>query len=423
MAKPSLYIAVHQGQNQPAGNDRRDLARDVDADRVHQQEILVVLSQAHLVDDAPAHRERGNACRADHRVDFFALGQEQIQQLGKENAAGGVKNKRDQTQRQDQQCVRPDEFVGGHLARHGQAQHNRDKVRQYVLRGLRQGVQHAALAQQVAEHEKTDQRHAGGGYQPGQHSDHNREQNFGGFADIALLIWHPDQPLFFRCAQADDWRLHDGHKRHVAVRRDHDGTQVFAAQCVRHEDSRRTVCRTDDGDGGRVGQVKEQPRQHKCDKNAELRRRTEQHEPRLFQQRAKVDHRADADEKQQREQLVGHTGVKKRVDRANGFALCDGTGQRQVDEDGTEAHGQQQARLHLFGDGKVDQQATDDPHDHHLPGEVAEVCEQPGKGLEKLHTGPSRILGGREQKRDPCRRKSLRQKSQCFSMPRGQSPW
>ena len=40
-------------------------------------------------------------------------------------------------------------------------------------------------------------------------------------------------PLFFRCAQADDRRLHDGHKRHVAVRRDHDGTQVFAAQCVR----------------------------------------------------------------------------------------------------------------------------------------------------------------------------------------------
>ncbi len=96
------------------------------------------------------------------------------------------------------------------------------------------------------------------------------------------------------------------------------------------------------------GQVKEQPRQHQCEENAELRRRAEEHELRLFQQRAKIDHRADADEQQQREQLVGHTCVKKRVDRANGFALCDGTGQRQVDEDGTEAHRQQQARLHLF---------------------------------------------------------------------------
>ena len=287
---------------------------------------------------------------------------------------------------------------------------------------LRQGVQHAALPEQVAEHEEADQRHAGGGYQSGQHSDHNREQNFGDFADIALLVRHPDQSLFFRCAQADDRRLHDGHKRHVAVRRDHDGTQVFAAQCVRHEDSRRAVRRADDRDGGCVRQVEEQPGQHQRDKDAQLRRRTEQHEPRLFQQRAKVDHRADADKEQQREQLVGHTGVKKRVDRANGFALCDGTGQRQVDEDGTEAHGQQQAWLHLFGDGKVDQQAADDPHDHHLPGEVAEVCEQPGKGLEKLHTGPSRILGGREQKKRPLPQKKSAAKVSVFQYAPGPKP-
>ena len=376
-----------------------------------------------MVDDTAAHGERGNARRADHRVDLLALGQEQIQQLSKENAARCVKNKRHKAQCQNQQRVGLHKLVCGHLPGYGQAQHDRDKICQHVLCRLRQGVQHAALPEQVAEHEKTDQRYAGGGYQPGQHSDHNREQNFGGFADIALLIWHPDQPLFFRCAQADDRRLHDGDQRHIAVGRHHDSTQILAAQRVGNENCRRTVCRTDDGDGGRVGQVEEQPGQHQRDKDAQLRRRTEQHEPRLFQQRAKVDHRADADKEQQREQLVGHTGVKKRVDRANGFALCDGTGQRQVDEDGTEAHGQQQARLHLFGDGKVDQQAADDPHDHHLPGEVAEVCEQPGKGLEKLHTGPSRIVGGREQKRDPCRRKSLRQKSQCFSMPRGQSPW
>ena len=284
---------------------------------------------------------------------------------------------------------------------------------------LRQGVQHAALAQQVAEHEKTDQRHTGGGYQPGQHSDHNREQNFGDFADIALLVRHPDQPLFFRCAQADDRRLHDGDQRHIAVGRDHDGTQVFAAQRVGNENCRRTVCRADDRDGRRVGQVEEQPGQHQRDKDAQLRRRTEQHEPRLFQQRAEVDHCADADEKQQRKQLVGHAGVKKRVDRANGFALCDGTGQRQVDEDGTEAHGQQQARLHLFGDGKVDQQAADDPHDHHLPGEVAEVCEQPGKGLEKLHTGPSRILGGREQKKRPLPQKKSAAKVSVFQYAPG----
>ena len=141
----------------------------------------------------------------------------------------------------------------------------------------------------------------------------------------------------------------------------------------------------DDRDGRRVGQVKEQPRQHECDKNAELRRRTEQHEPRLFQQRAEVDHGADADEKQQREQLIRHTGVKKRADGADGSPLRDGPGQRQIDKDRAEAHRQQETRLHFFGDGQVNQQAADDPHDHHLPCEIAEVGEQPGEGLQKLH--------------------------------------
>ena len=50
-----------------------------------------------------------------------------------------------------------------------------------------------------------------------------------------------------------------------------------------------------------------------------------------------------------------------------------------------EAHRQQETRLHLFGDGQVNQQAADDPHDHHLPCEIAEVGEQPGEGLQKLH--------------------------------------
>ena len=99
------------------------------------------------------------------------------------------------------------------------------------------------------------------------------------------------------------------------------------------------------------------------------------HEPRLFQQRAEVDHGADADEKQQREQLIRHTGVKKRADGADGSPLRDGPGQRQIDKDRAEAHRQQETRLHLFGDGQV--------------------CGRQGT------------------KKDPCRRKSLRQKSQC----------
>ena len=58
----------HQGQDQAACNDGRDLSRNVDADGIHQQEILVVLFQAHLVDHTAAHGEGRDAGRADHGV-------------------------------------------------------------------------------------------------------------------------------------------------------------------------------------------------------------------------------------------------------------------------------------------------------------------------------------------------------------------
>ena len=418
MAQASLYITVHQGQDQAAGDDRCDLARDIDADRVHEQEILVILGQTHLVDNTAAHREGGDARCADHRVQLLALGQEQIQQLGKENAARRVKDKGHQTQRQNQQGVGADKLVGGHLPGHGQAQHDRDEVGQHILGRLGQGVQHAALAQQVAEHQKADQCHAGGGHKTGQHSDNDGEEDLGRFADAALLVGHPDPPLLLGGAKADDRRLHDGHQRHIAVGCHHDSAQILAAQRVGDKDGRGAVCRADDGDGGCIRQVEEQPGQHQRDKDAELRRCAEQHQPRLFQQRAEVDHGTDADEEQQRKQLVGHTRVKKRADRANGLALCDGAGHRQVDEDRAEAHRQQQARLHFFDDGKVDQQAADDPHDHHLPGEVAEVCEQPGKGLQDLHKLPPMGYGRQGKIKRPLPQKKLRQKSQNCSMPR-----
>ena len=49
------------------------------------------------------------------------------------------------------------------------------------------------------------------------------------------------------------------------------------------------------------------------EENAELRRRAEDHELRVVQQRLKIDHRADADEQQEREQLVRDPRVKEHV--------------------------------------------------------------------------------------------------------------
>ena len=71
-----LCSRAQQGEQQPACNDGSDLARDIDADGIHEQEILVILFQPHFVDHPPAHGERGNARRADHGVELFALRQE-----------------------------------------------------------------------------------------------------------------------------------------------------------------------------------------------------------------------------------------------------------------------------------------------------------------------------------------------------------
>ena len=119
-----------------------------------------------------------------------------------------------------------------------------------------------------------------------------------------------------------------------------------------HENGGGAVRRTDDSDGGSIPQIKEEPGQKQGEKDAELGRRAKEHQPRLFQQRAKIDHGTDADEEQQWEQLVGHARFKQCRDRADRIPLRDGTREGQVDQNGTKAHGQQQARLHLFGDGQ-----------------------------------------------------------------------
>ena len=65
--------------------------------------------------------------------------------------------------------------------------------------------------------------------------------------------------------------------------------------------------------------------QKQGEKDAELGRRAKEHQPRLFQQRAKIDHGTDADEEQQREQLVGHARFKQCRDGADRIPLRDGT--------------------------------------------------------------------------------------------------
>ena len=149
---------------------------------------------------------------------------------------------------------------------------------------------------------------------------------------------------------------------------------------------------------------KKKPARNSVKKNAELSRCSKKHQPRFFQQRPEVDHGTNADEEQQRKQLVGHSRFKQSRDGAFRIALCDCTGKRQVHQHCAKAHGQKQARFHLLCDCKVDEQRTDPPHHDHLPGQISKIGKETGECIPEIHVRslPPYDPVAAARKKDPC---------------------
>ena len=97
---------------------------------------------------------------------------------------------------------------------------------------------------------------------------------------------------------------------------------------------------------------------------------------------AEVDHRADADEQQQRQCFAGLDGcLEEPLDDALALAdaldhLVEDAGARQVDEDGAEAHRQQQRRLIVLLDGEVDEREAHEVHHALLPRHGSKAVKQ-----------------------------------------------
>ena len=106
MSISSIRLASNQRGNEieqdAAGQHRADLPGDVGADGVHQQVILIVLLQGHLLDDPGGHGEGGDARAPNHGVDLLPLGQEQVHDLGAQHPADGVHHKAQQAQAHDE---------------------------------------------------------------------------------------------------------------------------------------------------------------------------------------------------------------------------------------------------------------------------------------------------------------------------------
>ncbi|SAR70976.1 Uncharacterised protein [Klebsiella pneumoniae] len=284
---------------------------------MHQQEVLPVRFQTHLVRHPRRHRHRRHPRRADQRVDFVPA--EHVHQLRHQHPGGGPHAEGDHPQHQDPQRLRLQELVRHQLGPHRQPEEDGDDVDQRVLHRIAQPLHHAALAHQVAEAEHPQQRRGVRQQERHQQQQHRREEDLLPLTHRAQLH-HADLPLLIRGQRLHDRRLDQRHQRHIGVRRHRDGPQQLRRQLARQVNRRRAVGAADDADGRRLRQgeaddaeVVQRQRPEHGGEDPELRRRPQQQGARVSQQRAEIGHRPDA-----------HKDDQRRDARANRHLIEDG---------------------------------------------------------------------------------------------------
>ena len=129
-------VSVYQGDDKTTRNDGGNLSRDVDADRMHQQEVFGVFFQPHFMYHPRRHGEGRDARRPDHGVDLFVFGQKQVQQFGKQHAAGRIEDEGHKAQREDQEGLFGEKIPRLHFGGDGNAQQQGHQAGQYLLCGL-----------------------------------------------------------------------------------------------------------------------------------------------------------------------------------------------------------------------------------------------------------------------------------------------
>ncbi len=338
-----------------------------------------------LLTTRPLMGKGGDAGCTDHRVQFFAFGQEQVQQLCKQHAACGIKNEGYQTQCKDEQGIGPDELVSGHLPGHGQAQHDGDEVCQHILRGFAEGVQYAALPQQVAEHQKTNESYAGRSYHTGNDGYHNGEQNLRQLADIALFIGHPDAAVLLGGQQFNDRRLHDGHQSHVTVRCHHDGTKVLGVEGVSYKMAVGPSAAPMTAMEAASFKSKKKPARNRVKKipNCAAAPKSMSHG---FSSRGPKSIIAPMPMKSSRGNSSLDMPASNRAEMGPTVSPCvmapdSGRLTRMAPKP------MGKSRLgSIFGDGKVDEQCTNAPHHHHLPSQVSKIGKQTCECVQKVHS-------------------------------------
>ena len=123
---------------------------------MHQQVIARIFFPANVFRYSGGHRDRRYPGRADQRIDLSA-GQF-IHDLCRQQTADRAEAEGEQTERNDGQRINRQHGRTDRLTSDRNAEKDRDRIHQPVLRLRGKPIDDTALAHQVAEHEHTEQR-------------------------------------------------------------------------------------------------------------------------------------------------------------------------------------------------------------------------------------------------------------------------
>lgn len=303
-------VSHYQGEDQSPGNDGSNLSTDIGPGGMHEQVVEGVFLPAHLMYHTGGHGEGRDARRTDHGIHLILA--EQVQQLCKHYAAHGVEDEGNEPQQQNGQSLHSHKVLRLHSESNGDAQQQGNEVGQLVLGAVAEGVEHTALPNEVTKHKEANELRRLGGNGTGHNGNDDGEENPGGLADGGGGIGHANAPFLLGGDELDDGGLHNGHKGHIGVSRHHDSTLIVGFKHVGHIDRSRAVRSANDGDGSSILQREaNEPGHNQGEEDTKLSRRPEKHHLGVGEQGAKVNHGADADEQQQREQLRGDTRIEQ----------------------------------------------------------------------------------------------------------------
>ena len=219
----------------------------VGAHSVHEQEVGGVLLLAHVLSYTGGHRHGGHAGGANQGIDL-ALG-EHIHYVAQDQAASSGQQEGGEAQDNDTTGLEGEEAFAHSLKANRQAQGDGDDVNKSVLSGVGQTVGDAALTEQVAQHEHTDQGSGVGDEQHHENGNRNGEDDLLSLRYLAQLA-HLDLTGLLGGQQLHQRRLNHGNQSHVGVGRNGNGGQEFHSQLGGGKNSGGAVSAADNADGG-----------------------------------------------------------------------------------------------------------------------------------------------------------------------------